>query len=314
MSGNKVTIFGGGKVGMSAAYAMLLRNTTRNLVLYGRDKDKMHGEQLEFQHSLTFLGTTNIKATCSFEDIEGSDVVVFTAGAPQKPGESRLDLMAKNTEIVVSSLPQIMKYAPNCIVIMVTNPVDILTFKANQIVHAQKGRIFGSGTCLDSARFRFYLSEYLNINPKSIHAYILGEHGDSSFPTYSCADIGGLPLMEMPGFSLKKDEKAYIKARDAAYEIIASKGSTYYAIGVVISQLVHAILGNTKRVFPVSTMLTGQYGHKNVSISVPCVIGKNGVEQILEIPLSADEKKQMMRSVDILKNKTILGHLKKASA
>lgn len=298
----KVSIIGGGHVGMSAAFAMLLKNTVRELVLYDRDTDKMKGEQLEFQHSLTFLGTTKIIAAESLSDLKNSDVIVFTAGRAQLPGEeSRLNLVKGNLEVIREILPEVIKYSPNSKIIMVTNPVDILTYQASQLLKLPPGRIFGSGTSLDSARFRFHLSELLGINPKNIHTYVLGEHGDSSFPTISHADIGGQPISSMKDISAKKIQEAFQKARTAAGTIIAAKGSTHYAIGVVINQLVDAILRDTKRVYPVSIPLTGQYGYDNVSISVPCVIGKNGVEKILEVPLSNEEKKLMDKSVKILK-------------
>ncbi|MEK7495196.1 MAG: L-lactate dehydrogenase [Patescibacteria group bacterium] len=298
----KVSIIGGGHVGMSAAFAMILKNTVGELVLYDRDTDKMKGEQLEFQHSLTFLGTTKITAAESYKDLKDSDVIVFTAGRAQLPGESRLNLVKSNLEVIKTILPEVIKYSPNSVIIMVTNPVDILTYQASQLLKLPQGRIFGSGTSLDSARFRFHLSELLGINPKNIHAYVLGEHGDSSFPAISHADIGGQPLATMKDFSTDKIQDAFKKAKTAAGTIIAAKGSTYYAIGVVINQLVSAILRDTKRVYPISVPLTGQYGQKDVSISVPCVIGKNGVEKILEVPLSEDEKKLMDRSVKILKS------------
>ena len=301
MSG-KVSIIGGGHVGMSAAFAMLLKNTAHEIVLFDRDTDKMKGEQLEFEHSLTFLGTAKITAARSYEDLKNSDVIVFTAGRTQLPGESRLNLVKSNLEVVKTILSQAIKYSPDSVIIMVTNPVDILTYQAGKFLKLSPGKIFGSGTSLDSARFRFHLSEFLGINPKNIHAYILGEHGDSSFPAISHADIGGQPLTTMKGFSSENIQEAFQKAKTAAGTIIAAKGSTYYAIGVVINQLVDAVLKDTKRVYPVSVPLTGQYGYKDVSISVPCVIGKNGVEKILEVPLSDEEKKLMGKSVKILKS------------
>ncbi len=297
----KVSIIGGGRVGMSAAFVMLLKNTVRNLVLFDRNTEKMKGEQLEFQHSLTFLGTTKIIAAESLNDLKDSDVIIFTAGRAQLPGESRLNLVKSNLEVVKTILPEVINNSPDSVIIMVTNPVDILTYQASQLLKLPQGKIFGSGTSLDSARFRFHLSEFLGINPKNIHAYVLGEHGDSSFPTISHADIGGQPLAAMKDFSSKKIRDAFLKAKTAAGTIIAAKGSTYYGIAVVINQLVDAVLRDTKRVYPVSVPLTGQYGYHDVSISVPCVIGKNGVEKILEVPLSDEEKKLMDKSVKILK-------------
>ena len=297
----KVSIIGGGHVGMSAAFAMLLKSTVRELVLFDRDAEKMKGEQLEFEHSLTFLGTAKITVAKSYKDLKDSDVIVFTAGRAQLPGESRLNLVKSNLEVIKTILPEVIRYSPNSVIIMVTNPVDILTYQASRLLKLPKGKIFGSGTSLDSARFRFHLSEFLGINPKNIHTYVLGEHGDSSFPTISYGNIGGQPLKTMKDFSSKKIQDAFLKAKTAAGTIIAAKGSTYYGIAVVINQLVDAVLRDTKRVYPVSVPLTGQYGCHDVSISVPCVIGKNGVEKILEVPLSGEEKKLMARSVKILK-------------
>lgn len=301
----KVSIIGGGHVGMTSAFAMLLKNTAREIVLFDRDTNKMKGEQLEFQHSLAFLGTTKIIAAESPSDLKNSDVVVFTAGRGQLPGESRLNLVKSNLEVITKILPEVIKNSPNSIVLMVTNPVDILTYQASKLLKLAPGRIFGTGTSLDSARFRFHLSEFLKINPKNIHSYVLGEHGDSSFPTISHADIGGQPISTMKDFSSEKIQEAFLKTKNAAGTIIAAKGSTYYAIGVVVNQLVDAILRDTKRVYPVSIPLNGEYGFKDVSISVPCVIGKNGVEKILEVPLSGEEKKLMEKSVKILKETVV---------
>lgn len=301
MKAGKVAIIGGGRVGMSAAFAMILRNTARNLILYDRNVDRMKGEQLEFQHSLSFLGTTTITVAETASDLSDCDVVVYTAGVAQQPGETRLQLTTKNLEIMDSILPEIVKFTPNSVFLIVANPVDILTYHGTKILNLPKGKVFGSGTSLDSARFRFHLSEFLQINPKNIHAYILGEHGDSSFPAVSCADIGGQPLTTMSGFSPEKVQQAYQKTRDAAKAIITAKGATYYAIGVVINQIVDAILRDTKRVFPVSMSLNNEYQQQNVALSIPCVIGKNGIEKILEIPLSEQEKTALNNSAEILK-------------
>lgn len=301
MKAGKVAIIGGGRVGMSAAFAMILRNTARNIILFDRNVDRMKGEQLEFQHSLSFLGTTTISVAETAADLADCDVIVYTAGIAQQPGETRLQLTTKNLEIMDTILPEIVKFTPNSVILIVANPVDILTYHATQILNLPKGKVFGSGTSLDSARFRFHLSEFLQINPKNIHAYILGEHGDSSFPAVSSADIGGQPLITMPGFSSEKVQQAYQKTRDAAKSIITAKGATYYAIGVVINQIVDAILRDTKRVFPVSLSLDGEYMQNKVALSIPCVVGKNGVEKILEIPLSEQEKASLNQSAIILK-------------
>ncbi len=301
MRTSKISIIGGGRVGMSAAYVMLLRNTTRELVLYDRNIERMRAEQLEFQHSLTFVGATKITVAENEEDTKDSDIIIYTTGTAQEPGESRLDLAKKNTQILEEILPNIIAHSPNAVVIIVSNPVDILTYKAVKKLQLPKGRIFGTGTSLDSARFRFHLSEIVNINPKNIHTYILGEHGDSSFAALTNADIGGQPISTFPNLTKDQINETYLKTRDAAKTIIASKGSTYYAIGIVVNQLVDAVLRDSKRVFPVSVLLEGQYGFSDVALSVPCVLGSQGVEKILEISLSEEEEQKMENSVKVLK-------------
>jgi len=297
----KVSIIGCGKVGMTAAYAMLMDGHLDELVLLGRCVDKIVGEQLDLEHSLSFMSHATVKATEYYKDITDSNVVVITAGAAQKPGDTRLDLTAKNVKIIEAIIPQVLKYAPDSIILIVSNPVDILTYKAYKMAGLPKGRIFGSGTTLDTSRFRFHLSEFLNVNPQSIHAYILGEHGDSSFPAISSANIGGQTLGTFPNFSDKRALKAFEKARDAAYKIIASKGATYYAIGVVINHIVNNILKDSRKILPVSIPLHGYYGHSGVALSVPCIIGKDGVEKTLEIKLNWEEKEKLAKSVKKLK-------------
>ncbi|MCC6710816.1 MAG: L-lactate dehydrogenase [Candidatus Pacebacteria bacterium] len=298
---NKVAIIGCGRVGMSTAFAILQQGIVNELLLVSRSKAKAEGEKLDLEHGLSFLRHTNISASDNFADLINSDVVVFTAGDSQKPGETRLDLVEKNKAIIRETIPQILKYAPNAIIILVSNPVDILTYEAYKIADLPKGRIFGSGTTLDTSRFRFHLSEQLKVNPKSIHAYILGEHGDSSFPAISGAIVGGQSLLSISGMSEEKALSAYKKTRDAAYNIIKAKGATYYAIATAASKLVETILTNSKKIYPVSIPLHNYYGHSGVSLSVPCVIGRGGVEQTIEIKLSWEEKKLLEKSVNILK-------------
>lgn len=300
MNKTKVAVVGCGRVGITAAFTMYLKNTANEIMLFGRDIDKLVGEQLDFMHSLSFIGTTNITVGSEYEQLSGTDVVVFTAGVAQKEGETRLDLVRNNTEIIKTMIPEIVKHAPDAKIIIVTNPVDILTYKAAELAKLPRGRVFGSGTTLDTARFRYHLSEFLKVNPKSIHGYILGEHGDSSFPTISSANVGGQPITTLHDFSEEKTVEAYAKARDAAYKIIAAKGATYYAIAVVINQLVDAILSNAKRVYPLSIPLEGEYGLRNVALSVPCVLGRRGIERIIEIPLSEEEKAKLRHSAEVL--------------
>lgn len=298
---SKVAVVGCGRVGITAAYTMYLKNNISEIILYDRNREKIAAERLDFLHSLSFLGTTKINVAESLEDLKESDVIVYTEGAAQSPGETRLDLVKKNTEILESSIPELLKYSPNSTIMIVANPVDILTYKAYKMIKVKRGKIFGSGTTLDTARFRYYLSEALKVSPINIHGYILGEHGDSSFPTVSTANVGGELIEALKGYSKDMVMEAYQKARNAAYEIIAGKGATYYSIAVVIDQLVQACLNDAKRIFPVSVPLEGEYGFSGVSLSVPCVLGKDGAEKIIELGLSAEEKIMMKKSVETLK-------------
>jgi L-lactate dehydrogenase len=298
---NKVSIIGCGHVGASAAYALLLDGEVNELVLYGRHKEEVIGEQLDLEHGMAFLNYTEVIPTDDYADIKDSDIVVITAGAAQKPGETRLDLAKKNIAIIEDIIPKIVEHAPGAVILIVSNPVDVLTYKANQIANLPHGRIFGSGTTLDTARFRFHLSEQMKVNPRSIHTYILGEHGDTSFPFISNATIGGQRLISFPGFSQELAEEAYKKTRDAAYKIIEAKGATYYAIGVVIVQLVKAILRDSRSIFSVSVPLENYYGQSNVGLSIPSVVGKNGIEQVLDISLSDQEEEKLRVSADALR-------------
>lgn len=298
---NKVAIIGCGRVGSSIAFSLLHSGIVNQLVLLGRTKMSVLGEQLDLEHGLSFLHPAEIIATDSYQDIRESDVVIISAGAAQKPGETRLDLAQKNLAILDQIIPMVVKYAPNAIVIIVSNPVDVLTYRAYQIADWPKGRVFGSGTVLDTARFRFHLSQFLHVNPRSIHAYILGEHGDSSFPVLSSANVGGQSLSEFPLFSEAKFKAAFEKAKNAAYKIIESKGSTYYGIAAVVSHLVKTILADAKTVLPLSVPLHQYLGYSGVSLSVPSVLGRNGVEEMLKPKLNWEEKQLLEKSVNTLK-------------
>jgi L-lactate dehydrogenase len=287
---------------MTSAFTMFVKDTANELVLHGRCRDSLFGEKLDLEHAVSFTGTTKVTATDDYKDIADSDVVVITAGASQNPGDTRLDLAAKNISIIDTIIPQVVSYAPEAIILIVSNPVDVLTYRAYQISGLPKGRIFGSGTTLDTSRFRFHLSEIFKVNPRSIHAYILGEHGDSSFAAVSQATIGGQLLTTFPQYSAERVQKAFEISRDAAYKIIASKGSTYYAIGVVVDKIVKTILSNKRSVLPVSIPLHGQYGLHGVALSVPCIVGRNGVEDILETKLSWEERKKLEKSAEVIKS------------
>jgi L-lactate dehydrogenase len=299
---NKVAIVGCGRVGMTAAYSLLHSGVVNQLVLHGRHKADLIGEQLDLEHGVSFLSPCTVMATDSYADLAGSDVVVVAAGASQKPGQTRLDLIKTNVSIIENIIPEVVKNAPEAVIMIVSNPVDILTYKAYQIAGLPKGRVFGSGTTLDTSRFRHHLSRFLKVNARSIHAYILGEHGDSSFPALSSATVGGQPIQAMSTYSAERGKKAYDQAKNAAYTIIESKGATFYAIGTAVTHIVKGILQDARTVMPLSIPLHNYYGHSGIALSVPCVIGRNGVEQTLEVKLSWEEKEQLAKSVKMLKS------------
>lgn len=299
---NKVAIVGCGRVGMATAFALLVEGIPNELLLFGRSLEKIKGEELDLEHSLPFLKHAVVHATDNYEELRDSDVVIVTAGYSQSDQDTdRLDLTEKNRVIIQDMIPRIARHAPEAIIIIVTNPVDILTYEAYKLAGLPKGKIFGTGTILDTARFRFHVSEHVKVNPASVHAYILGEHGDSSFAALSSATIGGQSLLSFPAMTEEKAQQAYEKSRDAAYKIVAAKGATYYAIAVATVKLVKTILRDSKQVFPVSIPLHNYHGHSGVALSVPCVIGRSGVEQVVELKLSWDEKQRLEKSVQTLK-------------
>lgn len=297
----KIGIVGTGKVGMTAAYALALRGIPSELVLIGRNQEEIQGEELDLEHGMSFMEGTEVSSSTDYSALAGCDLVIFTAGAAQAEGETRLDLAAKNKAIVSELVPKIFQNAPDAVLLMVTNPVDVLTLHAAQIASKPYGQVFGSGTLLDTSRFRFHLSEFLDINPRSIHAYILGEHGDSSFPAIHNASVGGQPLSTLEGFTYEKAVEAYQKARDAAYKIINGKGATYYAIGTVIAHIAKSIKQNARTVMPVSIPLDNYYGHSGVALSVPCLVGRSGVIRPLQVTLSDEEQQQLAHSVDTVR-------------
>lgn len=297
----KVSIIGVGKVGATAAYAMCLGGTPTDLILVAHHQGTAEAEKLDLEHALPFLQHINIVATDSYEEVSGSDLIVITAGVAQKPGQSRLDLLQENLQLFTEMIPKIYAASPESIVLIVTNPVDILTYHSSQLAPFKFGQLFGSGTLLDTARFRFHLSEIFKVNPRSIHAYVLGEHGDHSFPALSSAHISGLTLSQFPSYSLEKVTGAFRQTQQAAYKIIAAKGATYYAIATAIVKLMNAIYSDAKSILPVSVPLTEMYGVSEMALSVPCVVGQQGVEQVIPLPLSAEEKVQFTEAADALK-------------
>lgn len=298
----KVAVVGLGRVGVTAAYAILLKGVADELLLYSRELDKAEGEKRDLEHGLPFYPTCKIVATDKYEDFVGCDLVIFTAGCAQKPGQTRLDLGKANCQIVDTVIPQIVKHAPDTLILMVSNPLDVMTYRAAKVAGLKSGRVFGSGTALDTARFRMHLSKMLKVNPRSIHAYILGEHGDSSFPTVSASNIGGKPLSSFKELSPDQIIWAAEETRRDAYKIIESKGATYYGIGTAISHIVSTIARDEKNVLPLSTVLNGEYGLENVALSLPCILGRSGIEHVIDLPLDGEEIENLVKSAQVIRS------------
>jgi L-lactate dehydrogenase len=301
----KVGVIGTGLVGSSFAYALMIKGLASELVLVDANREKAEGEMMDFNHGLSFTRPMKITAG-SFADLAGCQVVVLTAGASQKPGESRLDLVARNAKIFRSIVPEVEKSNPTGILLVATNPVDILTYIAVKESGLSATKVIGSGTILDTSRFRFLLGQYYGVDTRSVHAYIIGEHGDSEIPLWSLANIGGVRLQEFAPLKSKNYDQTEMDAlfhevRDSAYEIIRRKSATYYAIGLGLVSIVEAILGDHRSVLSISTLMTGQYGVQDICLSLPCVVGAAGVEDILTLNLSAEEEEGFQKSAAKLK-------------
>lgn len=301
----KVGIVGTGMVGSSFAYALMQRGIATEMVLINDVVERAVGEMMDLSHGLSFTKPMRIIAG-DYPDLAGANVVVVTAGAAQKPGETRLDLLAKNAAIFRSIVPKIVRYNPDGIILIATNPVDLLTYISLKESGLPPAKVIGSGTILDTSRFRFLLGQYYGVDPRSVHAYIVGEHGDSEIPLWSLANIGGVRLQEFAPLQNKKYNQddmneIFVSVRDAAYEIIKRKGATYYAIGLGLLSIVEAILGNYRSVLSVSSLMTGQYGVTDMCLSLPCVVGANGIEETLTLPMSKEEEEGFRASAEKLK-------------
>lgn len=298
---NKVTIIGAGMVGSTVAYSLVMQDIVDEIALIDLNEDLVKSQVMDLEHSIPFVGRTDVKVG-TYDDCSDSDVVVITCGAAQKPGETRLDLVQKNAAIIKKVVPAVFEKNPNTILVMVTNPVDVLTHLAISLFPDKKDRIMGTGTILDSARFRHLIGKKLDIDPKSIHAYILGEHGDSEFPVWSTATIGNMKLGTCNRISDIEKEQIFEEAKNAAYTIIEGKQSTYYAIGAGCAHLVRSIVNNKKSVLPVSHAIDGAFGISDVCLSMPAVVGREGIVGRLCIELNEAEQKSLQKTTKVLKD------------
>jgi len=304
---SKVAIIGCGNVGSTFAFSLMISGIAREIALIDRNLSRAQGECMDLNHAASFVSPIKIYAA-EYDGCKDADVVVITAGAKQKPGQTRIDLVNANTDIFKDIVPKIMKYAGNAILLIVTNPMDILTYVTLKISGFPVNKILGSGTVLDSSRFRYSISERCNVDPRNVHAYIIGEHGDTELPVWSHANIGGMVLSDYcPICGGKCDYKnelgsIFEEVKNAAYKIIESKGATYYAIALALVKIAEAVLRDENSVLPVSTLINDYCGINDVCLSIPCIVNRNGVEKILKLKLSPEEQKKLKFSADSLRN------------
>ncbi len=301
----KVAIIGCGYVGASCAFSLMQRGLFTEMVLIDVNKDKAEGEAMDLSHGLPYAASMDIYAG-GYDDIKDCSFIIITAGANQKPGETRLELIGKNVNILKSIIPEIVKRNFEGILMIVSNPVDVLAYAAYKISGYPKERVIGSGTVLDTARLKYLLSQHLNVDARSVHAVIIGEHGDSELAVWSGANISGIdltPFCELRGYMNDEENmrKIYENVRDSAYEIIERKGATYYGIAMAVARISECIVKDEQSILPVSAVLEGEYGLEGLSLSIPSILGRTGVEKVLEIPLSPKEKAELAASAENLK-------------
>jgi L-lactate dehydrogenase len=302
----KVVIVGAGAVGSTFAYALAQSGVADEIVLTDMDQNLAQGQVMDLAHGLPFYPNVQIEVG-SAQDYGDAHVIVITAGSKQRPGESRLALLQRNAHIIESIMDEIAAQGSQAVVVVVSNPVDILTYVAQQRVSWPRGRVIGSGTVLDSARFRYLLSQHCGVNVHNVHAYVLGEHGDSEFAAWSMTHVAGMKFDEycqMCGDCKDwQEQRREIEeaVRTSAYHIIGYKGATYFAVGQALLRIISAIVRNEKSVLSVSTVMEGEYGLSGVSLGVPAMVGEAGVERVLEMELPEDERSALARSAGILK-------------
>ena len=305
MKKGKVVLVGTGFVGMSMAYSMLNRGGVNELILIDIDKDKTKGEEMDLSHGLPFAPQKMVIKAGDYEECKDAQVIVITAGIAQKPGQTRLELVETNTKIMKDITKNIMKSGFNGIIIVASNPVDLMTYVVSKVSGLPRNQVFGSGTVLDTARLRYIISDYLKVSSKNIHAYIMGEHGDSSFVPWEHAYVGCKKIKDVmkDGKHPMEDlNKIHQDVVNAAYEIIDKKKATYYGIGMALSKIVKSVLDNDNSILTVSTYLKdGQYGQDDIFIGVPAIINSNGVRELLKLELNDEEQEKLDNSCRIIK-------------
>jgi L-lactate dehydrogenase len=301
-SGTKVAIVGAGFVGTTFAYSLLIRSLVSEIVLIDTDRDRAEGEAMDLSHGLPFLEPMAVRAG-DYSDCEDSDIVVVTAGGARKSGQSRLELATGNFALMREVISKITEYNKKCILLMVTNPLDVMTYAALKLSDFPKTKVIGSGTVLDTARLRYSIGEYLGVDSRNVHSYIIGEHGDSEVPVWSLANVAGIRLKEycpLCNVPYKKSvfDELFVEVRDAGKEIIRRKGRTNYSIGLSLTKIVESIIRGENSILTVSCYLENYHGVGDVCLSVPAVVNREGVEKIIDLPLDSQEEEAFRKSAE----------------
>jgi L-lactate dehydrogenase len=304
---SKLAIIGAGSVGATIAYACLIRGVSNHIVLYDIDKTKVESQVLDLNHGLQFVPMATVEGSDDLEVCRDASIVVITAGAKQKPGQTRMDLATANASICRMIVPRLVELAPNAIFLLVTNPVDVITYITLRLSGFAAQRVMGSGTVLDSSRFRFLIARRLKVAVQNVHAYIAGEHGDSEIPLWSSATVANIPLHQWAvaghgKLSVMDRTEIFQNVKNAAYHIIQGKGATNYAIGLASAKILESILKNENRVLPVSSLLSNYHGISEVCLSVPCIVNAKGVDAVLPIPLNEAEKSGLINSAEKIRD------------
>ena len=306
VNNRKVGIVGCGFVGSATAFALMQSGLFSEMVLLDVDEDKAEGEALDIVHGMPFVGAINIYVG-DYKDLEDASVIIVTAGANQKPGETRLDLVKKNVAIFKNIIPEISRLDFEGVLLIVSNPVDVLSYVAWKMSGFPKERVIGSGTVLDTSRLKVQVGQHLDVDSRGVHAYIIGEHGDSEIAAFSCANVSGIPLedfCELLGHEDHDDEMEEIaeNVKNIAYEIIAKKDATYYGIAMAIRRICEAIVRNEKSILPVSRLIEGEYGISDIYLSLPAIVGGAGLVRRIPLPLDEEETERLRKSAEMLKS------------
>ncbi len=308
LANSKLTVVGAGSVGTSIAYAALIRGSARQIALYDIDAKKVEAEAHDLAHGTQFTPTSMVTGGADISVVKDSSVIIITAGARQKPGQDRLELASVNASIMTKLVPELLEQAPNAVMVLVTNPCDVLTVVAQKVSGLPVGRVISTGTLLDTSRLRWGISQRAGVSLSNVHAAMLGEHGDTEFPIWSSATIAQIPIRDWTdpaGTRIFTEEVLAQIAYDtvhAAYEIIEGKGATNYAIGLACARLVEAILGEQRKIWPLSSVLTDYRGVSDIALSVPSLVGPLGIERVFEFPMDAHEITMLNKSAEAIRN------------